>query len=164
MNPLASSLEFWKSWLSPVVWFQNYLSNAIRSLCPRLPGTILSGGLWAWLLNFQEFYFLVFLGLHSQHMEVPGLGVQSELQLPAYATATATPDLSCVCDLHHSSRQHQIVNPLIEAKDGTRILMDTSRVCYHWATARTPHYFNNNKKIQNYKSTKAINETRNSFA
>ena len=26
-----------------------------------------------------------------------------ELQLPAYTTATAKQDLSCVCDLHHSS-------------------------------------------------------------
>ena len=33
-------------------------------------------------------------------MEVPGLGVESELQLPAYTTATATQDLSRVCDLH----------------------------------------------------------------
>ena len=33
-------------------------------------------------------------------MEVPRLGVQSELQLPAFATATQ--DSSCVCDLHHS--------------------------------------------------------------
>ena len=34
-------------------------------------------------------------------METPRLGVQSELQLPAYATATATTvkDLSHVCDL-----------------------------------------------------------------
>ena len=38
----------------------------------------------------------VFLGLHLWHMEVPRLGVQSELQLPAYATATATRDLSRV--------------------------------------------------------------------
>ena len=32
--------------------------------------------------------------------------VESELQLLASATATATarPDLSCICDLHHSSR------------------------------------------------------------
>ena len=27
----------------------------------------------------------------------------------AYATATATPDLSCICDLHHSLWQHQIL-------------------------------------------------------
>ena len=33
------------------------------------------------------FFFLVFLGLHSQHVEAPRLGVQSELQPPAYATA-----------------------------------------------------------------------------
>jgi len=38
------------------------------------------------------FLSFVFLGPHSQHMEVPRLGVQLELQLPAYATATATPD------------------------------------------------------------------------
>ena len=33
-----------------------------------------------------------------QYMEVPRLGVDSELQLQAYTTAIATPDLSCVCD------------------------------------------------------------------
>ena len=30
------------------------------------------------------------------HMEVPRLGVQLEMQLPAYATAPATQDLSCL--------------------------------------------------------------------
>ena len=38
------------------------------------------------------FFFFSFLGLHPQHMEVPTLGVESELQLPAYVTATATRD------------------------------------------------------------------------
>ena len=47
----------------------------------------------------------VFLGPHPWHMEVPRRGVRSELQLPAYTTATATPDSSLVCDLHHSSQQ-----------------------------------------------------------
>ena len=36
--------------------------------------------------------FSCFLGPHPQHMEVPGRGVESELQLPASATATATRD------------------------------------------------------------------------
>ena len=36
--------------------------------------------------------FFVFLGLHPRHMEVPRLGLKSELQLLAYTTATATPD------------------------------------------------------------------------
>ena len=52
-----------------------------------------------------NFSFFFFLGPHLQYMEVPKLGVKSELQLLAYATATATPDLSHVCDLHYSSQQ-----------------------------------------------------------
>jgi len=62
-------------------------------------------------------------------MEVPRLGVESELQLPAYATAIATQDPSRVFDLCHSSQQRQILNPLSEARDRTCVLMDTSRVC-----------------------------------
>ena len=58
-------------------------------------------------------------------MEVPRLRVESELQLPVYATATAIQGLSCICDLHHSSQQHQILNPLSKGRDGTNILMDT---------------------------------------
>ena len=34
------------------------------------------------------FFFFVFLGPHPQHMQVPGLGVEQELQLLSYATAT----------------------------------------------------------------------------
>ena len=49
--------------------------------------------------------FLPFLGQHPQHMEVPRLGVESELQLLAYTTATATPDPSHICNLHHSSQK-----------------------------------------------------------
>ena len=64
----------------------------------------------------------------SRHMEVPRLGVKSELSLPAYTTATARGDLSRVCNLHHSSRHHWILNPLSMARDWTCILMDTSWV------------------------------------
>ena len=56
----------------------------------------------------------------------------------AYATAIATPDLSCACDLHHSSWQHQILIPLSVARDQTQVLMDTSQICYCWATTGTP--------------------------
>ena len=53
---------------------------------------------------FYDFlnFFLVFLGLHLQHTEVPRLGVKEEMQLPAYATATSPSDPSHVYDLHHS--------------------------------------------------------------
>ena len=77
-----------------------------------------------------NFYFFVFLGPNLWHMEVPRLGVELDLQLPAYATATATRDPSCVCHLHLSPWQHWILNPLSEARDGTHVLMHTSQVCY----------------------------------
>ena len=60
-------------------------------------------------------------------MEVPRLGVELELQLPAYAIALWDP--SRVCELHRSSRQRQILKPLSEARDGTHSLMDPSWVC-----------------------------------
>ena len=67
--------------------------------------------------------FLVFLGPHQQHMEVPG--VESELQ-----------NLSCICicDLHHIARQHGILNPLSKVRHRTCILMETSQVHFPWAT------------------------------
>ena len=40
--------------------------------------------------GFNQLIFFFFLGPHPQHMEVPKLGDESELQLPSYATATAT--------------------------------------------------------------------------
>ena len=73
-------------------------------------------------------------------MEVPRRGVVLELQLPAYTTATATRDPSHFCDLCSNSQQFQILNPLSEARDGTRILMDTSQVCYRRAAAVTPAF------------------------
>ena len=77
------------------------------------------------------FFFFAFLGLYPRYMEVPRLEVRSELQLPVYTTATAMPDPSCICNLYHSSWQHQILNPLSEARNQTCIPMDTSRAGYH---------------------------------
>ena len=59
-------------------------------------------------------------------MEVLELGFKSELKPLVYAIATATAmqDPSHVCDLHHSSRQRWILNPLSGAKDRTCVLMD----------------------------------------
>ena len=68
-----------------------------------------------------------FLGLYHG-MEISRLGVKLQLHLPAYATATATPEPSLFCDLHHSSQQHRILNLLSWARDQTCILMETSQV------------------------------------
>ena len=68
-------------------------------------------------------------------MEVPRLGVELKLFPPAYAAATATPDPSCVYNLHHSSQQCQ--NPLSKARDQTswilvRFVSEPRQECRHF--------------------------------
>ena len=95
----------------------------------------------------------VFSGLQLQNMEVPRRGVESELQLPAYATATATQDLNCICDLHHSSWQHWLLNPLSKVRDRNWNLMVPSWIRFHCATTGTPippslnHLVSSGKKV-----------------
>ena len=67
----------------------------------------------------NDLIFFSFQGCSHGIMEVPRLGVESELQLLAYVTATATWDPSQVCNLHHSSQQRQILDLLSEARDRT---------------------------------------------
>ena len=63
---------------------------------------------------------------HLRHMEVPRLGVESELQLSTYTTATAMQVPSHISDFSHSLQQCQILNPLSEARDRTHILRETA--------------------------------------
>ena len=88
--------------------------------------------------GFVVVVVFVFLGLHPWHMEVSRLGVQSKLQLPACTTDIATQDPSCVCDLYHSSWQRWILNPLSEARDGTRNLMFPSWIHFRCNTTGIP--------------------------
>ena len=87
-------------------------------------------GLWT---KYKRFGLLIIVLLFiflfravPAHMEIPRRGVESELQLMAYTTATATPDPSCLCDLRRSSWQRRILYPLSKARDPTGILTDTS--------------------------------------
>ena len=50
----------------------------------------------------------------------------------------ATPDPSHVCNLRPSAQQRRILNPLSEARDGTRNLIVPRRIRFHCATAGTP--------------------------
>ena len=90
--------------------------------------------------KIHSIVFFFFFGLFRaapRHMEVPRPGVESELWPLTYATAIAIPDLSCVWDLHHSSRPSWSLNPLNKARDRTCTLMDTSQIGFHWATRGT---------------------------
>ena len=50
----------------------------------------------------------------------------------------AMQDLSCVCNLYHSSRQCWILNPLTEAGERTCNVMVPSWIHFHRATMGTP--------------------------
>ena len=84
--------------LSPVLFFLPVILNISIILKFYFP--------WGFFLFF-------FLEPHLQHMEVPG----SRGRIRAAAAG-----------LRHSLQQCQILNPLIEARDLTSILMDTSQV------------------------------------
>ena len=77
------------------------------------------------VLKKQICFFIFFLGPHPCLMEIPQLGVESELQLLAYTTATAMPDPSHICDLHWSLWQCEILNPLSKVSNQTHSLLDT---------------------------------------
>ena len=73
------------------------------------------------VLTYLPFLFFFcfsfwFLGPHWQHMKVPRLGVELELQLLAYATATVIWDPRGTCSLYCSLQQCQILNPLSEVR------------------------------------------------
>ena len=47
---------------------------------------------WGFNLSKNSPSLTFFLGPYLQHVDVPRLGMELELQLPAYATATAMPN------------------------------------------------------------------------
>ena len=102
--------------------------------------------------------FFVFLGPHPQHMEVPRLGVKSELQLLAYNTATATQNPSHICNLHHSLQPCQISNPLSEARDWIQVITDTSQVCYHEPQQELPKVHSFNQLTQTFQNNSWVME------
>ena len=101
------------------------------------------------LLKFISFFFWL-LRAASEAYGGSQARSPSELQLPAYTTATSTQDPSHVYHLHHSSRQCQISDPLSKARGQTCVLMDTSQIPFHYTTMGTPEIYSNFKYIYKY--------------
>jgi len=103
-------------------------------------------GCWAffscacWPSGLVLLLAFVFLGPHPWHMEVPRLGVELELEPLTYTIATAIWDLSCVCNLYHSSWQHRILNPPSKPRIKPMSSWMPIRFSNLWATIWTPHY------------------------
>ena len=76
-------------------------------------------------------------------MEIPRPSIESEMQLQAYVTATATQDLSHICDLHCSLQQRWIFNPLskarIEPTEGRNQVLNPLRLSGNFSLPYLPH-------------------------
>ena len=71
--------------------------------------------------SISEAFFSFFggWGLHLGHMEVPGLGVELKLQLPAHSTATAMTNPTLSVTYTEAPDNAGCFNPLSQARDPT---------------------------------------------
>ena len=70
----------------------------------------------------------------------PRTGAKLEMQLMAYAMATATLDLSCICDLCHGLWQRWILNPVSKARDQTHVVTEMMWVLNPLIHKRNPEF------------------------
>ena len=78
------------------------IGSTSQQQCQVLKPLCHSGNSW---MSVIIYFFFLFLGAGLQHMEDSGPGVELELQLPGYTTATAKRGSSCICNPHHCSWQ-----------------------------------------------------------
>ena len=130
-----------------------------ESLLAKVLKSLFKGNIWTEKCCHRNlfyfillFYFSFFLGLHLQLIEAPKLGVESEPQLPATATSTATPDLSHICDLCCRTQQCWILNPL--SKTGFK--PSSSWILVRFLTLS--HSRNSNSGIFNWHPTCGVSE------
>ena len=91
-----------------------------------------------WKPHSQSLRIFFFQDLTRGIWKFPGQGLNWRYSCQPMPQQQQRWDLSQVCNLHHSSRQHWIhLDPLSEARDQTQILMDTSWICFRCATMGT---------------------------
>ena len=132
----SNQSQFSISYTQGNVWFHLYeVPRIVKFIETERRIEVVRG--W-WREEWELVGFFVFLRPLPSHVEVPGLGIQLELWLPAYTTATATQDPSCICELHHSSQPCEILNPLSKSSDWTRNIIVPSQILrkfWRWKVA-----------------------------
>ena len=117
---------------------EQWFSTPISPITSKTTGILKSHSLWFSMFLFYFIYLFCFFRATLSAYGSSQARVKSELQLPACATAIATWYLSHICNLHHSSWQHQISDLLSKAREQTCILMDASLISFCCATMGTP--------------------------
>ena len=129
-----------KVWLS-VEHVERMEQECSPTVFLQLPCPLLQASVYVWDVKAKKdprdsgpsFFFLFFKNLFRAARTACGsshLGVKLELQLPAYTSTTAMWDLSCICDLYHSSRQRWIPNRLSEARNQAHVLVGSLQLSH----------------------------------
>ena len=80
------------------------------------------GGMWKLFLVTLFYFFLFFIFRATS----AAYGGYQRLNWTCSCWPTPEPQQHHIWDLHHSSQQSRILNPMSEARDRTRILVDTT--------------------------------------
>ena len=84
--------------------------------------------------DLQQGFFFCFFTAYGSSQERGQMGATAASLHHSHGNTRSEPHL----DLHHSSQQHRIPDPLSKARDQTSILMDTSQIRCCCATRGTP--------------------------
>ena len=86
-----------------------------------------------WTTNF----FFFFLSFRATPMAYGGPQARGPVRAVVLHSQSNTGS-SCICNLYHSSWQHQILNTLSQARGWTCVLMNASQIRFCWDMTRTP--------------------------
>ena len=105
--------SWWSEWMLLAHWLAGWTGRPVRGAWLDQGEPDLQGNLRyleiSFLPSFLPPSFLPFF--LPFFLEIPRLGVELELQLLAYVTATAVRHLSCVCNLYHSLKFMATLDP-----------------------------------------------------
>ena len=117
------------AWFHSSLWLCVYiLSICVYTYVPHLLYPFICWCIFRLFLCFLYFYFFIFRLSRAAPVACGGSQARGLIGAIATGHATATPDPRCICNLHQSSRQHQILKPLSEARDQTWNLMAPSQI------------------------------------
>jgi len=124
------------------------LCGGLRRMCVNMKEACMGYSHYLAFRWRKEFYFILFLFIYLffvffLFIAAPAAHGSSRARgwIRASAASHSHSQIrhpSQICDLYHSSLQCQILNPLSEARDRTRILMDTSHVLNLLSHNRNP--------------------------
>ena len=92
---------------------------------------------WCFFAVFFLFLSLVFCPFTATPMAYGGSQARGLIGAIAAKLTPQPPDSSYICDLHHSSWRHRILNPVSEVRDRTCNLMVPSQIHFYCAMMGT---------------------------